>query len=307
MKKISRKGFLKLASAAAMSGITAGALSACNSGKEAAASSAAASEAAFYTAGTYNATAQGINGDVTVSMTFDASSITEVVIDVSGETESIGGAAAETLTKSILDAQSSEVDAVAGATITSNAIKEAAAKCIAQAKGVDPDSMNVQTEKISWRTAPEAIPESDITGTKTADVVVIGFGQAGLACARAAVENGASVIVVEKMPEESHAWTGCDFGHINSQWLKEQDIPEVDPVEVLNDWQLRGCNMSNPNLVMQYLKNCGDTFDWFISLASEEDKKQLRAFHNPYPHQLQEPAGRSEVLERYCTIPRHLL
>ena len=73
MKKISRKGFLKLASAAAMSGITAGALSACNSGKEAAASSAAASEAAFYTAGTYNATAQGINGDVTVSMTFDAS------------------------------------------------------------------------------------------------------------------------------------------------------------------------------------------------------------------------------------------
>ena len=113
--------------------------------------------------------------------------------------------------------------------------------------------------------------------------MVIGFGQAGLACARAAVENGASVIVVEKMPEESHAWTGCDFGHINSQWLKEQGIPEVDPVEVLNDWQLRGCNMSNPNLVMQYLKNCGDTFDWFISLASEEDKKQLRAFHNPYP------------------------
>ncbi len=101
MKKISRKGFLKLASAAAMSGITAGALSACNSGKEAA-SSTAASEAAFYTAGTYNATAQGINGDVTVSMTFDASSITEVVIDASGETESIGGAAAETLTKSIL-------------------------------------------------------------------------------------------------------------------------------------------------------------------------------------------------------------
>ena len=51
MKKISRKGFLKLASAAAMSGITAGALTACNSGKEAAASS-AASEAALYTAGT---------------------------------------------------------------------------------------------------------------------------------------------------------------------------------------------------------------------------------------------------------------
>ena len=284
MKKITRKGFLKLAAAAAMSGVTAGALSACESASSTAASSAASSAAeGGYTAGTYTAVAQGINGDVTVTMTFDASSITEVVIDASGETESLGGVAAEQLTADILAAQSSEVDTVSGATITSNAIKEAAAKCIAHAKGVDPESMTVQTETISWRTAPEAIPESEITDTKSADVVVIGLGQAGLACARAAMEGGASVIVIEKMSEEMHAWTGCDFGHINSQWLKEQGIPEVDPVEVLNDWQLRGCNMSNPTLVMKYLKNCGDTFDWFISLASEENKKQLRAFHNPYP------------------------
>lgn len=280
MKKISRKGFLKLTAAAAMGGLTAGALAACESASTAASASSAAGG---YTAGTYTATAQGINGDVTVTMTFDAEKITEVVIDASGETESIGGAAAEQLTTAIMDAQSSEVDAVAGATITSNAIKEAAGKCIAQAKGVDPESVTVQTETINWRTPPEPIAEENITNTLEADVVVIGFGQAGLACARAAIEGGASVIVIEKMDEENHAWTGCDFGHINSQWLKEQGIPEVDPVEVLNDWQLRGCNMSNPTLVMKYLKNCGDTFDWFISLASEENKKQLRAFHNPYP------------------------
>ena len=280
MKKISRKGFLKLTAAAAMGGITAGALAACESASTAASASSATGG---YTAGTYTATAQGINGDVTVTMTFDAEKITEVVIDASGETESIGGAAAEQLTTAIMDAQSSEVDAVAGATITSNAIKEAAGKCIAQAKGVDPESVTVQTETINWRTPPEPIAEENVTNTLEADVVVIGFGQAGLACARAAIEGGASVIVIEKMDEENHAWTGCDFGHINSQWLKEQGIPEVDPVEVLNDWQLRGCNMSNPTLVMKYLKNCGDTFDWFISLASEENKKQLRAFHNPYP------------------------
>ena len=280
MKKISRKGFLKLTAAAAMGGITAGALAACESASTAASASSAAGG---YTAGTYTATAQGINGDVTVTMTFDAEKITEVVIDASGETESIGGAAADLLTPAILGAQFRAVDAVAGATITSNAIKEAAGKCIAQAKGVDPESVTVQTETINWRTPPEPIAEENITNTLEADVVVIGFGQAGLACARAAIEGGASVIVIEKMDEENHAWTGCDFGHINSQWLKEQGIPEVDPVEVLNDWQLRGCNMSNPTLVMKYLKNCGDTFDWFISLASEENKKQLRAFHNPYP------------------------
>ena len=76
--------------------------------------------------------------------------------------------------------------------------------------------------------------------------------------------------------------------------------------QVLNDWQLRGCNMSNPTLVMKYLKNCGDTFDWFISLASEENKKQLRLLQ-PLPHQLQGRAGRPEVLERHRTVPRHLL
>ena len=81
-------------------------------------------------------------------------------------------------------------------------------------------------------------------------------------------EGGASVIVIEKMDEENHAWAGCGFGPIHSQWLKEQGSPEVDPVEVLNDWQLRGCSMSDPTLVMKYLKNCGDTFDWFISPAS---------------------------------------
>ena len=283
MKKISRKGFLKLAAAAAMGGVTAGALSACESASSTAASASSAAAQNGYTAGTYTATAAGINGDVSVTMTFDAEKITEVVIDASGETESIGGVAAEELANTILEAQTSEVDAVSGATITSNAIKEAAAKCIAEAKGVDPESLNVQTETISWRTAPEAIPEENITDTLEADVVVIGLGQAGLACARAAMEGGASVIVIEKMSEENHAWTGCDFGHINSQWLKDQGIPEVDPVEVLNDWQLRGCNMSNPTLVMKYLKNCGETFDWFMELGDEEGKKQLRAFHNPYP------------------------
>ena len=61
MNKISRKGFLKIAAAAAMSGVTAGALSACNSSSSSAAASSAASGAAVYTAGTYTATAKGMN------------------------------------------------------------------------------------------------------------------------------------------------------------------------------------------------------------------------------------------------------
>ncbi len=79
MKKISRKGFLKIAAAAAMSGVTAGALSACNSSSSSAAASTAASGASVYTAGTYTATAKGMN-DVTVTMTFSETAITEVKV-----------------------------------------------------------------------------------------------------------------------------------------------------------------------------------------------------------------------------------
>ena len=135
----------------------------------------------------------------------------------------------------------------------------------------------------NWREPPEAIDESLIRHAETADIVVIGLGQAGLACARSAAENGASVIVIEKLTEDKHSWMGHDFGHINSKWAKEKGIPEVDPVEMLNDWQLKGANMSNPNLVMQYLKNSGDTLDWFLEPGDPEGLKQVRAFHWPGP------------------------
>ena len=91
MNKISRKGFLKIAAAAAMSGVTAGALSACNAASGSTASSAASSEAAStaaaltYTPGTYEATAKGIQSDVKVSVTFSKDKIEDIVIDVSGD------------------------------------------------------------------------------------------------------------------------------------------------------------------------------------------------------------------------------
>ena len=67
MKKISRKGFLKVAAAAAMSGVTASALAACNAGSSS--STAASTGEAIYTPGTYTGTATGI-GEVKVTMTF---------------------------------------------------------------------------------------------------------------------------------------------------------------------------------------------------------------------------------------------
>jgi len=133
MEKISRKGFLKIAAAAAMSSVTAAGLAACNaaSSSTAAASSGAAG---IYTPGTYTATAKGMS-EITATVTFDAASITKVELDLSGETDSIGQAAKDKLIEQVMNAQTSQIDGVTGATVTSKAVQNAVADCIRQASG----------------------------------------------------------------------------------------------------------------------------------------------------------------------------
>ena len=90
---------------------------------------------ALYKAGTYTATAENDIGSVVVEMTFSADAITDVSIDASSQTKGIGQEAAQPLQEAILKAQSADVDGYTGATLTSDAIKKAAADCIAQASG----------------------------------------------------------------------------------------------------------------------------------------------------------------------------
>ena len=131
-KLISRRDFLKGTAAGAFSIAAASVL---GTGTNFAAH---AEGAAKYIPGTYTAKAQGLESEVTVTMTFDETSILDVVIDSSGETPELGGRAGPLLEKAILDAQSGEVDAVSGATITSNAVRTAVNDCIAQATGAAP-------------------------------------------------------------------------------------------------------------------------------------------------------------------------
>ena len=103
-------------------------------GRGGASGTAAASTAeAIYTAGTYTATAEGCLSDVTVTVTVSDKAITDVRVDASGETAELGGKAAEELPSEIIRSQSTDVDGYTGATLTSDAIKQAAADCIAQA------------------------------------------------------------------------------------------------------------------------------------------------------------------------------
>ena len=94
------------------------------------------SSAATFTAGEYEATATGFGGDVTVKVTVDENAVTAVEITGENETPALGGAAIEEYTTSLVGVSDAEsVDVHSGATITSNAVKEALGKALAQAKG----------------------------------------------------------------------------------------------------------------------------------------------------------------------------
>ena len=183
MNKISRKGFLKIAAAAAMSGVTAGALAACNaasgSTSTAASGSAAASGATgTYIPGTYEGTAEGISSTVKVTMTFSDSAVTDVVVDTSGETASYGAAAADELRKQLMAAGSAEIDGVSGSTVTSNAVMKAAKSCYAQAKGeAVVASVQLPTgDENDWLGTEPDIDEAAITETVDTDILIVGAG-----------------------------------------------------------------------------------------------------------------------------------
>lgn len=94
----------------------------------------AADNADSYTDGTYTSSAQGCLSEVSVTVTITGGKVTDVSIDASGETPSLGGAAAETLAPQLAEAGSTAgVDAVSGSTMTSDAVFTAMDDCLAQA------------------------------------------------------------------------------------------------------------------------------------------------------------------------------
>ena len=123
----------------------------------------------------------------------------------------------------------------------------------------------------SWRTAPDAITE--FAKEYTADVVIVGGGQAGTPAARAAIEAGASVIVIESQTEDAMSFRGGgQIGHLNSEFLASKGIPRIDIQEFVTDWQLRTNNRSRCGLIMAYAKNSGKCFDWMTDSFTAEEK-----------------------------------
>lgn len=252
-----------------MKGTAAGALSMAAAGIFGGATIAMAEESGTYKPGTYSATAQGI-GTVTVTMTFDAESITDVQVDVSEETPTIGGIYGEDLAKMILDTQGSEIDTISGATTTTSAASKAAAACIAQAKGETVEiSANQASEDYE---VPAELTKEEVEGSvcelgavtpdevKDFDVVVVGAGAAGVPAAGFAAEAGAKVALLQK--EASVVSQGnCGSAIIKSRSTEAGVMKWVHHTNGLDDWR------ADPKLLKAYADHSEEALMWYLNRA----------------------------------------
>ena len=271
MNKISRKGFLKVAAAAAMSGVTAGALAACNAAKDSAAASGAVSApAGSYIPGTYEGTAEGISSTVKVTMTFSDSAVTDVVVDTSGETASYGAAAADQLKEQLLSSANGEIDGVSGSTITSDAVMKAAKSCFAQAKGeATVSSVQLPTgDETDWLGKEPDIDEAAITETIDTDIVIVGAGNGGMFAAAYAAANGLNFRVIEQNSavQDTRHW----YGAIDSAAAKEAGVPATDKAKLLSEISRYASGKCDQRVVKTWINESAAMHDFMRGIL--EDK-----------------------------------
>ena len=268
MNKISRKGFLKIAAAAAMSGVTAGALAACNAASTSTAASSGA--AGTYTPGTYTGTAEGISSTVKVTMTFSDSAVTDVVVDTSGETASFGAAAADELREQLLAAGSAEIDGVSGSTITSDAVKKAAKSCFAQAKGeAVVSSVQLPTgDETDWLGKEPDIDEAAITETVDTDILIVGAGNGGMFAAAYAAANGLNFRVIEQNAnvQDTRHW----YGAIDTAAAKAAGEKPADRAKLLSEISRYASGKCDQRVVKTWINESAAMHDFMRSIL--EDK-----------------------------------
>ena len=238
--------------------------------------------------------------------------IYSVTVVQHNETPGIGSVAVDQIPEMILEAQSTEVDALSGATETSNAIKAAVAAALAEA-GIDPAGFSSQGAAAE-PAAADAVYE--------ADVVVVGAGGAGMTSAITAADAGATVVVLESqaivggnsarstggMNAAKTEWqdsnTFDQAAGVNAtlakvpnypnneeiqalgavvaeQWAAYQANPEgyFDTTELFRlDTMIGGGGINNPELVKTLTENSASAIEWLGSLEPEIVLHNVAAF-----------------------------
>ncbi|MCD8084475.1 MAG: FAD-binding protein [Clostridiales bacterium] len=248
----------------------------------------AAGGEAIYTPGTYTATAQGF-GEITMSATFSETAITAIELDLSNETESIGGAAKDELIEQILLAQGSNIDGVSGATMTTSGVKKCLEDCIRQAKGeATQEAAPAEAATAAaatgddWLGEEPEITDDMVEESLTCDVLVIGCGLAGVAACRAAAEEGASVIALEKAgsPQCRSGEFAVINGNVQARWGRNTWTDEQ--IDDMIDFHMKeSCYKVKRAIFTKWAHNIGDIFDWWVE--ADPDLYYAEETRSPIP------------------------
>lgn len=163
--------------------------------------------------GVYHGTSFGRNGNIDVDVTIEGGAIADITVMSHTETDNIGTVAVEQMPQRIVEAQSTAVDGLSGATFTSNGIKRAVESALSEA-GIE--GFNAEPERITGQSYEVE-----------ADVVVVGGGGAGLAAAVSALQNGAESVVVVEKTDILGGDTNVNGGIYNTPDAEMQDAVEM--------------------------------------------------------------------------------
>lgn len=224
-----------------------------------------------YKAGTYTAEAKGHNDIVKVSVTVDSEKITEVKVVEHGESEGIADGALKNIPERIVEGQTLAVDTVSGATVTSGAILAAVEEALKEAGG----DIAALKEKLQETVAGETL-------TYDTEVVVVGGGAAGLSAALEAANNGAKVILVEKLAITGGS-TARSGGKIQAAGTDIQKGHGVeDNADLYYDHLMTvGENKVDAEKIRLIADNSLEDFNWLIE-NGVEFSKDIEQLHEKY-------------------------
>ena len=247
--------------------------------------------------GDFTGTAKGFGGDVSVTLTLTDGAITGCTAEGKDETQGVGSEAIAKMPGEIAESGSIAVDGVSGATVTSTAIKEAAAAALTAA-GLNADD---------YKTEVKAEENKAEDSTIDADIAIVGAGGAGMTAAITAAAEGKSVVILESQPmvggNSVRATGGMNAGKtvyqdenefgesagvektlktaaekyadnetitalaktVSEQWAAYQANPTgyFDSVELMElDTMIGGKGINDPELVETLCANSADAIDW---------------------------------------------
>jgi len=213
-----------------------------------------------YTPGTYDGEAKGYGGQIKVQVELSENRIEEVKVVEHKETPIVSDVALERISKEIVEFQSLAVDSVAGATVTSAGLRFAVRTALEEAGVTISDLMR----------RAEVAPVVKTDAEYTADVIIIGGGGAGLAAATSARQNGASVILIEKLSRlgGNTVIAGGAFNAAGTPMQSERSIEDSIELHYTHTFE-GGDQVANPELVRTYTENAPLALEWLQSLGVE--------------------------------------